>query len=433
MMKGKAKRGIAVAAAASLAMSTAVIAGAVTPANAAPKSQVLQFYHDKNGWDARFLAVSAGLKDGINISLKPTTYADTTIYQNTLNQAAKTGKGPDMMTWWSGYRMVDGAKGGLFADISDVWRDAIKSGDVSADLQKQFMVGGKTYAIPNGVSFWPLFYSKKVFAELGLTPPKTWDEFMKVLDTIKTKKGVAPLSSTVDGKWPSFIWFEQLLISQDPKLYLDLTSNKIKYNNPKVLEVFNIWKGMLDKGYFTPGDTQFWGDQSKKLLEQGTMIALGTWYNGTIIGQGLTPGKDYDAFVIPNINPGLKTQSIIVESGAIGALAKSKNLPAAKKALREWLRFPVQAIWADQSGDGVPNSKVPVGDPVIKGLSKYVATNKVNLLQRYWESGPVPLIEGGVEILSAFVIGTKTAKQAADELTALSDKEWAAWTKKYGK
>jgi len=62
-----------------------------------------------------------------------------------------------------------------------------------------------------------------------------------------------------------------------------------------------------------------------------------------------------------------------------------------------------------------------------------VATNKVNLLQRYWESGPVPLIEGGVEILSAFVIGTKTAKQAADELTALSDKEWAAWTKKYGK
>lgn len=429
----KAKKRIAFATAASLAISTAVIAGAVTPANAASKTKVLNFYHDKNGWDSRFLAVSAGLKDGINVTLKPTTYADTTIYQNTLNQAAKTGKGPDLMTWWSGYRMVDGAKGGLFADISDVWKSAIKAGDVPADLQKQFMVGGKTYAIPNGVSYWPLFYNKKMFKELNLTPPKTWDEFINILDTIKTKKGVAPLSSTVDGKWPSFIWFEQLLISQDPQLYLDLTSNKIKYNNPKVLEVFNIWKGMLDKGYFTPGDTSFWGDQPKKLLDQGTMIALGTWYNGSIIANDMTPGKDYDAFVIPNINPALKTQSIIVESGAIGALAKSKNLATAKKALREWLKFPVQAIWADQSGDGVPNPKVPVGDPVIKGLSKYIATNKVNLLQRYWESGPVPLIEGGVEILSAFVIGTKTAKQAADELTALSDKEWAAWTKKYGK
>jgi multiple sugar transport system substrate-binding protein len=429
----KAKKSLAFATVASLAIGSVLMAGAVAPANANSKGTVLNFYHDKNGWDARFLEVSKGLKDGVNVTLKPTTYADTTIYQNTLNQAAKTGKGPDMMTWWSGYRMVDGAKGGLFADISDVWRDAIKAGDVSKDLQKQFMVSGKTYAIPNGVSYWPLFYNKKMFAELKLTPPKTWAEFINILDTIKREKGVAPLSSTVDGKWPSFIWFEQLLISQDPKLYLDLTSNKVKYNDPKVIAVFNIWKDMLDKGYFTAGDTSFWGDQPKKLLDQGTMIALGTWYNGSIIATGMTPGKDYDAFVIPNINPNLKTQSIIVESGAIGALAKSKNLPTAKKALREWLRFPVQAIWADQSGDGVPNPKVPVGDPVIKGLSKYVSANKVNLLQRYWESGPVPLIEGGVEILSAFVIGTKTVKQTADELTALSDKEWAAWTKKYGK
>lgn len=429
-----AKKSLAFATVASLAIGSVLMAGAVAPANAnSKKGTVLNFYHDKNGWDARFLEVSKGLKDGVNVTLKPTTYADTTIYQNTLNQAAKTGKGPDMMTWWSGYRMVDGAKGGLFADISDVWREAIKAGDVSKDLQKQFMVSGKTYAIPNGVSYWPLFYNKKMFAELKLTPPKTWAEFINILDTIKREKGVAPLSSTVDGKWPSFIWFEQLLISQDPKLYLDLTSNKVKYNDPKVIAVFNIWKDMLDKGYFTAGDTSFWGDQPKKLLDQGTMIALGTWYNGSIIATGMTPGKDYDAFVIPNINPNLKTQSIIVESGAIGALAKSKNLPTAKKALREWLRFPVQAIWADQSGDGVPNPKVPVGDPVIKGLSKYVSANKVNLLQRYWESGPVPLIEGGVEILSAFVIGTKTVKQTADELTALSDKEWAAWTKKYGK
>ena len=431
MIRGK--KGIALAAASALVVSTAALTGAASPANAAAKPTVLKFYHDKNGWDSRFIAVSAGLKDGINVTLKPSTYADTTLYQNTLNQAAKTGKGPDLLTWWSGYRMVDGAKGGLFADISDVWQDAIKAGDVSPDLQKQFMVGGKTYAIPNGVSYWPLFYNKKVFAELNLKVPTTWDEFIKVLDTIKKEKKVAPLSSSVDGKWPSFIWFEQLLISQDPQLYLDLTSNKVKYNDPKVIAVLDRWKQMLDAGYFTAGDTSFWGDQSKKLLDQGTMIALGTWYNGSIIATGMTPGKDYDAFVIPNINPALKTQSIIVESGAIGALAKSKNLATAKKALREWLKFPVQAIWADQSGDGVPNPKVPVADPVIKGLSKYVSTNKVNLIQRYWESGPVPLIEGGVEILSAFVLGTKTSKQAADELTALSDKEWAAWTKKYGK
>ena len=169
-------------------------------------------------------------------------------------------------------------------------------------------------------------------------------------------------------------------------------------------------------------------------MNKGTMIPVGTWNNSAFSTTGgLIGGKDYDAFVIPNINPALTTQSIIVEAGAIGALAKGKNLAQSKKALREWLKFPVQAIWADASGDGVPNPKVPVADPVIKGLSKYVAANKVNQIQRYWESGPVPLIEGGVVTLGAFMLGTKTVAQTTTELAALAEKEWAAWTKKYGK
>lgn len=423
-------RKVAIASIASLAFVTIANTG---PAIAAPKTTTLNLYHDKQGWDSRFLGVSKAIFDGVKIKLKPSTYADTTIYQNTLNQAAKTGKGPDLLTWWSGYRMVDGAKSGMFADISGVWKSAIKAGDISADLQKQFQVDGKTYGIPNGVSFWPLFYNKKVFAANNLTVPKTWAEFMNICDVLKSK-GITPLTASVDGAWPAFIWFEQLLISQDPKLYLDLTSNKIKYTDPKVKAVLEIWKGMIDKGYFTPGDTSFFGEAAVALMAKGTMTTSGTWNNSayTVTG-GLTGGKDYDAFVIPNINPALKTQSIIVEAGAIGALAKGKNLAKSKVALREWLKFPAQAMWADVSGDGVPNPKVPVSDPVIKGLSKYVAANKVNQIQRYWESGPVPLIENGVNILAAFSLGNKTVDATASELAALADKEWKAWNAKYGK
>jgi len=424
------KKKVAVGIFASLALTTVAYSGS---AIAAPKPITLNFYHDKNGWDERFLGVSTALYDGKKIKLKPSTYADTTIYQNTLNQAAKTGKGPDLLTWWSGYRMVDGAMNGIFADISGVWKKAIKAGDISADLQKQFQVGDKTYGIPNGVSYWPMFYNKKVFADNNLTVPETWEEFIEVCDTLKAA-GITPLTASVDGTWPAFIWFEQLLISQDPQLYLDLTSNKIKYTNPKVKAVLQIWKEMIDKGYFTPGDTSFFGEDAVKLMNKGTMIPVGTWNNSAFsVTGGLVGGKDYDAFVIPNINPALKTKSIIVEAGAIGALAKGKNLKKAKVALREWLKFPAQAMWADVSGDGVPNPKVPVADPVIKGLSKYVAKNKVNQIQRYWESGPVPLIENGCEILSAFMLGNKTVDQTATELATLADKEWKAWTTKYGK
>jgi ABC-type glycerol-3-phosphate transport system substrate-binding protein len=428
-MKMSTKK-VAVAAIASLAITTIAYAGS---AIAATTSTTLNLYHDKKGWDSRFLGVSSAINDGVGIKLKPSTYADTTIYQNTLNQAAKTGKGPDLLTWWSGYRMVDGAKNGIFADITDVWTAAIKAGDVSADLQKQFQVGGKTYGIPNGVSFWPMFYNKKVFAANNLTVPKTWAEFINICDTLKAK-GITPLTASVDGAWPAFIWFEQLLISQDPQLYLDLTSNKIKYTDPKIKAVLQIWKDMIDKGYFTAGDTSFFGEAAVALMNKGTMIPVGTWNNSAFSVTGnLVGGKDYDAFVIPNINPALKNQSIIVEAGAIGALAKGKNLAKAKVALREWLKFPAQAMWADVSGDGVPNPKVPVADPVIKSLSKYVAANHVNQIQRYWESGPVPLIENGCSILSAFMLGNKTVDEVSTEMAALADKEWKAWTAKYGK
>ena len=141
--------------------------------------------------------------------------------------------------------------------------------------------------------------SKDTLLALSLTLLRfvccTWSgerRFEAVCAAIKAK-GVTPLTASVDGAWPSFIWFEQLLISQDPKLYLDLTSNKIKYTDPKVVEVFNIWKGMIDKGWFTAGDTSFFGEEAVKLMNRGTMIPVGTWNNSAFSGTGgLIGGKD---------------------------------------------------------------------------------------------------------------------------------------------
>lgn len=419
---------------AALVVSMASVVGVslLTPLTAqAATPTVLKIYHDKQGWDPRFMKISSAISsDGV--SLKPTTFGDTTSYQNTLQQAVQTGKGPDLFTWWSGYRMVDGAKNGLFADISDVWKDAIKAGDVSPDLASQFTVGGKQYAIPNGVSFWPMFYSKTVFAKYGLTPPKTWADFLNICDTLK-KNGITPLAASVDGAWPAFIWFEQLMISTDPQLYTDLMANKVKFTDPKVVAVFNTWKGLIDKGYFTPLDTKFFGADAATLVKAGTMLPVGTWNNGAFTSNSMVGDVDYGAFVIPNINPALKTQSIIVESGAIGAFAKGKNLAKAKVALRAWLKKPAQTAWANVAADGVPNPKVPLTDPVLKSLSSYVSSNKVKLVQRFWEAGPVPLIEGGVNDLGAFMAGTKTAQETAQALADRAATEWAAWTSKYGK
>lgn len=394
-------------------------------------STELALYHDKQGWDERFLLVSDAISADVGHTLTPTTYGDTTSYQNVLQQAALTGDGPDLFTWWSGYRMVDGAKGGLFADVSDVWEDAIAAGDVAADLQSQFQVDGKTYGIPNGVSYWPMFYNKTKFTELGLSAPETWEEFINICDTLLAN-GIVPITASIDGRWPAFIWFEQLMISQDPDLYEDLMNNNIKWTDPKVKEVFDIWADMINKGYFTPLDTVFFGEDAAALITEGTMMPVGTWNNGSIASGGLVGGADFDAFIIPNIDSSNTRKSIIVETGTIGALASSPNLDAAKQALRSWLRDGAQQAWADVALDGVPNPKISTADPVIKGLASRVASDDVRLVQRFWEFGPVPFIEGGVDDLGRFMLDPSTVDSVLADLQTRADTEWAAWTAKYG-
>jgi len=410
---------------------TSSSSGESTEETVAIDATELALYHDKQGWDERFLLVSDAISADVGHTLVPTTYGDTTSYQNVLQQAAVTGDGPDLFTWWSGYRMVDGAKGGLFADISDVWEDAIAAGDVAADLQSQFQVDGKTYGIPNGVSYWPMFYNKTKFEELGLSAPETWEEFINVCDTLLAN-GITPITASIDGRWPAFIWFEQLMISKDADLYEDLMNNKVKWTDPEIREVFDIWADMINKGYFTDLDTVFFGEDAAALISEGTMMPVGTWNNGSIASGGLVGGSDFDAFIIPNIDASNTRKSIIVESGTIGALASSPNLDAAKQALRSWLRDGAQQAWADVALDGVPNPKIATSDPVVKGLAERVAANDVRLVQRFWEFGPVPFIEGGVDDLGAFMLDPSSVDKVLNDLQARADAEWAAWTEKYG-
>ncbi|WP_084959104.1 N-acetylglucosamine/diacetylchitobiose ABC transporter substrate-binding protein [Thermoactinospora rubra] len=55
---------------------------------------------------------------------------------------------------------------------------------------------------------WGIWYSQKVFQENGWQPPKTWDEFTKLMDDIKKSGKMAPF--TYAGKHPYYI-YEALL------------------------------------------------------------------------------------------------------------------------------------------------------------------------------------------------------------------------------
>ena len=385
----------------------------------------LSFYHDKAPWEDYFKQMSDLSAEQIDISFTETPYADTTSYQQVINSSLPTGDAPDLFTWWSGYRMEDLYKSGNIRDMSDVWTAAVAAGDLPESLAAAFSFDGKPYAVPQSTSSWVVFYNKKVFADNSVEVPATWDDFLAAAATIK-EAGVTPFFATVDGRWPAFIWFEELLIKRDPQFYIDLCNGDAKYTDDTAVQALADWKDLIDKEYFTELDTPM--DQNFVTLfaaGEVAMIPVGTWFQQQFLAADLVPGEDYDVFILPNIDPAATKNVMIVETGAIILPNGGKNDEAAVKLATWWDQVDAQTKWSGLLGDIGANPKVEHDNVVLSNVNTLVADGNYELLQRYWEATPPAIVENAVDELARFMLNPDEAQSVLEAIQKIADEEWA--------
>jgi multiple sugar transport system substrate-binding protein len=385
----------------------------------------LKFYHDKAPWQDYFIEQGKLAEAAIGVNWDVTPYADTTSYQAAVLAGLPTSDTPDMFTWWSGYRIEDLYNQEVLQDLSDIWSQDIADGSLPESLSPAFSFGGKQWAVPLHLSYWVVFYNKKLFAEKGLNPPTTWDEFLALCDALKAA-GVTPLASTQNGRWPSFIMFEEMVLRTDPNFYVELTSGRAKYTDPTCVQAMDTWKSLIEKEYFTSFDMDLFNEapgqfQAGKLA----MIPIGTWFQSSFLGAGMVPGEDYDAFIMPNVNPTVTNNVIIVETGVLAVANKSSNIEAAKKMASWWLTPDAQTAWAKDLGDAPANPNATSDNPVISNLLNTITGNGYTLYQRYWEASPVPIVEGAVDYLAQFMLNPGDEASVLDNIQKLADSEWA--------
>ncbi len=87
---------------------------------------------------------------------------------------------------------------------------------------------GKTYGIPENMSFYMMFYRKDIFADLDLKIPNTWDDFYELIYTLQSNKLEMGFPSGVTG---STIWMYQ----QGETMY-DMGNYEKYLNNPDYYE-----------------------------------------------------------------------------------------------------------------------------------------------------------------------------------------------------
>jgi multiple sugar transport system substrate-binding protein/raffinose/stachyose/melibiose transport system substrate-binding protein len=414
------KRGIRIA--------LVLIAGVLLLAGCAPKQAAnLVLMHDKGGnpnYVPFFEDMGKQSKAAVGVGFTQTPYPDTNTFQATVRAALPTNKAPDLFTWWSTYRMKDLIDQGLVADMTDLW-DKHKA-EYPQGLRDAFTFNGKVYGLADVVEYWGVWYNKDVFAKYNLKVPTTWDEFMTVCATLKKNK-VTPMLQTVQGRWPTFIMFEEMVARQDPQLYVDLCEGKVKYSDPKVKEAFKVWGDLIAKGYFTDPSTDLFAD-GPRLFNAGqvAMIPVGSWYLTQLTTNGV-PIDKADIFIMPPVNPAAG-KVVIMEASPIVISAKAPNLAAAKKVADWWMGPVGNAAFAKMLNQYPANAKSDSSYlPASKvAFAKTIVDGQYRVLNRYWEATPTPICEKAVDEFAKFILQPKSVDTVLADLDKIADEYWAS-------
>lgn len=394
----------------------------------AAKALMIELSHDKPSWTPNTdqMGQSAAKATGVGFTTVP--YNDPDVYKATVRAALTTDKAPDLFTWWSGYQMEDIVKAGGAADLTDVWQKYIASGEYSQSMADAFSFDGKVYAVPFNLAYWVVYYNKPLFEENGLKPPTTWEEFMQVNETLKAK-GVIPMAQTFVDTWQAFIMFAEMIMrTQGPEFYAKLMNGEVKYTDPGVVEAMEAWKELIEKGYVT-NDYSFGTAENTFLPEFQNgkigMVLIGDWYSTALVGAGMEPGKDYDAFIMPNKKADLPP-SLFFEAGPLLVAEKSPNKEAAKEVADWWMSVDAQNEWNGLNGFSPANNKANPPSVVGKSVQDWIVANNAQMVLRFWEATPSDIVNTTVSELARFMLNPDEMMSVLEAIQAKADEVWAA-------
>ncbi len=283
---------------------------------------------------------------------------DHEAYKVNILNSLENGRPADLNSYWAGEKTRSIVS--YLEPIDDVFK--------AYDLENVFpktlldsasLYDGKYYLIPLTQHYVTFYYNKDVFDKYNLSPPKTWEEFISVCETLK-KGGVTPIGLGAKDKWPAQFWFDYLLLRTAGFEYrTQLMSDQRHYTEPEVLRAVKLWKDLIDAGYFNSNATDSdWAEDIIEPLMEGEygMTLMGTWFSGAL-SQSNSEGN-YDVFSFPVIDKKIP----LVALGPVDGIVIGKdaiNIEGAKEAIVQFAEVNNQIEMALGSGAFVPNKNTP--------------------------------------------------------------------------
>lgn len=338
-------------------------------------------------------------------------------YYNLLATAIQAGEAPDLF-WTNGTlttNMAAYVEQGLLMDLTDV----VDLSLFSESTLKISKVNDRYWSSPTAeVGGRAAFYNKDIFEKLGLSIPKTFDEFEAMLKTIQDA-GIIPIAFSGVDPWCGLFFFEPVLAGMNIdyiKEYMD--GKAVAMNDPRVVAAQDKIVDWGKKGYFGVGYTGVDGSGAILAFSKGeaAMTVDGTWNIATISKNN--PDLNYGAFQIPTADG--VVPFVGTPSNGFSISATTKNPEAAIAFENYFASLEGQTLWI-KTLDSIPSVSAIVSEnPVVNDIAKFdiMLESWYNMLVAQAAEGEAP---GQVweEDQTKVWSGGLTPQQLMDELQEL--------------
>ncbi|MFD2115297.1 ABC transporter substrate-binding protein [Paenibacillus yanchengensis] len=350
-------------------------------------------------------------------------------YTNVLKTKMTSGEVPDIFMVGAGSGAQKYLPEKYFADLSDeAWVDRYqeyaKMGTTINDKISGFMTWN--------VDGWGVLYNKALFDKHQLSIPKTKEDLMQVIDTLKENGVKRPFYMVGKDAWYWAVWFSQYgpkAAATHPGLYDKLNSNEMKFADVPEFETYlNEFKELYDKGYFGENSLSNAWDSSYEALGTGesAMVVMYQSYQGEVSEKYPDSGADeWEMFPIPLAGNDMYSHS--AGGNMRVAYKDSANLPYVK----QFFDFLAEPENLQKFYDGRPDlqsnpSFVDVeGKPSLAGKTIMENTPGGQGLDMeygilYWDNTNIG------KYIQEMMLGSKTAKQVLEEIDKERARSFAA-------
>ena len=325
-----------------------------------------------------------------------------------------------------GYSVLDYAQAGVMGDLTET---ALKEGwdkSIPAALQKFAVYDGKWVAAPVNVHSvnW-LWINKSVLDKIGGTEPKSFDDFIALLDKAKAA-GVVPLA--LGGQnWQEATMFDSVVLSTGgPEFYKkalnDLDADALKSDTMK--KSFDNLAKLVS--YVDPNFSgRDWNLTTAMVIKGDALVqVMGDWAKGEFVAAKKTPGTDFLCQRFPGTDG-----SVVYNSDMFGMFAVPDDRKAAQVALATaTLSKSFQSAFNVVKGSVPARTDVPDTDFDAcgkKGIADLKAANEGGTLFGSLAQGygaPPAVANAYKDVVDKFVNGQiKTSEEAVEQLSQAID------------